>query len=90
MQTVVEVGVGVEVVRDGVGAEEGGADADRAHAGDGAGDAQHAELGVAVEAVAGLDLDGGDAFGDQRVDAGEGAGEQARLRRRRGWRGRST
>ena len=34
-----------------------------------AGDAQHAELGLAVEAVARLDLQGGDALGDQRVDA---------------------
>ena len=63
----------------GVGAEEAGADADRALSRDGAGDAEHAELGVAVEAVAGLDLDGGHAFGDQGVDAGEGTGEERRL-----------
>ena len=53
----VDVGVGVEPVGHGVGAEEGGAHPDRPRAADLAGDAQHAELGLAVEPVARLDLE---------------------------------
>ena len=81
MTDVVEVGVGGPCPRrHGVGAEEGGADAHRALAGERAGGAEHLQLGVAVEAVAGLDLDGGDALGEQRVEARQGGGERARPR----------
>ena len=74
----VDVGVGAaRVLRwDGVGAEEARAHPDRPLAGDAARGTQHRELGVDVEAVAGLDLDGRDPLGDQRIDAGEGAGEE--------------
>ena len=56
----------------------------------GARDAQHAELGLAVEAVAGLDLDRGDALGEQRVDARQARRRAASPRRRPGWRAPST
>ena len=36
--------------------------------GDPAGNAQHAEFGVPVQAVAGLDLNGRDAFGNQGIN----------------------
>ena len=39
-------------------------------------DPQHAELGIGIEAVAGLDLQRGHAFGDQGVDTGKRRGEQ--------------
>ena len=74
----VEIGVGAARVlgRDGVGAEEAGEHPDRTLGGDAARGAQHGELRLDVQTVARLDLDGADALGDQRVDAGEGAGEE--------------
>ena len=59
-----------------MGAEEARAYPHRPLDPDSARNAQHCEFGVDVEAVARLDLDGGDALGNQRVDPGEGAGEE--------------
>ena len=44
-----------------------------------AGDAQHLDLGIAVEAVARLDLDGGDTLGQQVVEPLQGRGGEVRL-----------
>jgi hypothetical protein len=46
-----------------------------------AGDAEHLDLGVLVEAVPRLDLDGGYALGQQRVEPLESRGRQVSLRR---------
>jgi hypothetical protein len=59
-----------------MGAEETGHNRDRAFLAKRAGDAQHLQFGVQVEAIARLDLDRGHALGDQRVDAGQGAALQ--------------
>ncbi len=52
---------------------------DRAFAAELAGDAEHPELGFEVQAIAGLDLDGGDAFGDQAVEPLQRRTEKRRL-----------
>ncbi len=52
----------------GVGAKECGSNRDRALAGKTAGGLQLAALGIEFEAVAGLDLDGGDALRDQGIE----------------------
>jgi hypothetical protein len=54
-----------------MGAEEAGADLDGAQGREAAGGAEHVELGVPVEAIAGLDLHGRDSVGEERVEAGE-------------------
>ncbi len=57
-------------------AEEGGGDGDGAPRAQSAGGAQLAGFGVRFQAVAGLDLDGGDAFGEQGVEARQGLRDQ--------------
>ena len=78
----IEIGVGADIFWKSVRAEECRADADRAMVLNVARDAQHAKLGIAVEAIARLDLDRRHAFGDQAIDTFERAGEKL-LRRRR-------
>ena len=75
----VDVGVGRGAGGGGVGGEEAGLDGDGAVSGEGAGGAEHAELGFGFEAVTGFDLDGGDAFGEEGVEAGEGGGDETGL-----------
>ena len=74
----VEIGLGAALVigRDGVGAEEGGDDADGAQRGEAACGLEHAAFGVEVETVARLDLDRRDAFGKEGVEAGKGRGDE--------------
>ena len=59
-----------------MGAQEARAHPDRPLLGDAAGRTQHRELRLEVEAVARLDLDGGDALGNQCVDARQGVREK--------------
>ena len=74
----VEIGVGAAAVLRGdrVGAEEARAHPHRTLGGDSTGRAQHGELGLDIEAVARLDLDGRDALCEQRIDPGKGAGKE--------------
>ena len=51
-----------------MGAKKCGANGDRALAGKTARGLQLAALGIELEAIAGLDLDGGDAFRDQGIE----------------------
>ena len=51
--------------REGVKAEEGRADAHPARLLEAPGDAQHTQFALGIEAIARLDLEGGDAAGDQ-------------------------
>ena len=44
-----------------------------------AGDLQHLHFGVAVQPIAGLDLDGGDTLRQQRVEPLQGGGRKVRL-----------
>ena len=67
--------------RHGMGAEEGGADSDGPLAADPARDAQLLEFRLLLQPVAGLDLDGGDALGQQRGEAPGGGGEERILAR---------
>ena len=71
-----------------MGAKKCGANGDRALAGKTARRLQLAALGIELEAIAGLDLDGGDALGDQGVEPWQrrshqlvGAGLPRRLHR---------
>ena len=59
-----------------MGAEIGGDDPHRPQGGKPAGRAQHAQFGLDFEAIAGLDLDGADAFGQQRIEPGQGLGHE--------------
>ncbi len=59
----------LEFRRQSVGGEPGGDDMHRARLADAARDPQHLQFGGDVEPVAGLDLQRGDAFGKQRIDA---------------------
>src|SRR5476651_926305 len=59
-----------------MGAEEARMHVDPAFAGEPSRGAELAALGREVEAVARLDLDGGDALSDQRVEAGQGGGDE--------------
>src|SRR5690606_28129466 len=72
--------VGAVFGRDGVEAEIAGADPDAGLAAEAAGDAHHLQLAFGVEAVAGLDLDGGDAGGLEPGEAGQGEGVEVILR----------
>lgn len=82
----VDIGVGtaLELRRKGMGAEEGGGDRQRQRRAQPATDTEHARLGLAVEAVAALDLDGGDAFGLEIGDPPAGAVIERVLGRRPG------
>ena len=60
----------------GVRAEVRSRDVDAAVAGQRAGDGELAQLRLLVQAVAGFDLHGGDALGDQRVEAAQRGVEQ--------------
>ena len=64
----------------GMGAEEGRADRHGALVAEPARGAQHLRLVLEVEPVAGLDLDRGDALGDQRVEPRQRLARQARPR----------
>jgi hypothetical protein len=68
--------------RQGVGGEPAGHHPHRPLRTDRPGDPQHLQLARAVEPVAGLDLQRGDALGDQRVDPGQRRGQQRLLVRR--------
>ena len=70
----------LELRRQGMGAEIGGHHVHRAPLGELARHLQHLHLGVAVQPVAGLDLDGGDALGQQRVQPPQGGGGKVGLR----------
>ena len=59
-----------------MGAEIGGDDTDRAGIFQRAGSLQHLHFGFDVEAVAGLHLDRGDAFGKQRIEARQGCRDE--------------
>ena len=59
-------------------AEEGGANGDRARIGETPCRLQLPALGLQFEAIAGLDLDGGDALGDQGVEPWQGRRDQLR------------
>ena len=74
----VVVGAAGEFRRQGVRAEKGGAHRDRAFASERARRAQLFALVLERQAVAGLDLDGGHAFGQQRVEARQRARRSAR------------
>ena len=52
-----------------MGAEEGGFDIDGAKRGELAGDAEHFQFGLDIEAIAGFDFDGGDAFSQYGVES---------------------
>ena len=65
----------------GVGPQEGRADTDGAALSQLPGCAQHAALVLNGQAVAGLDLEGGDPFGHQCLESGEGGGHQLGLGR---------
>jgi hypothetical protein len=69
-----DVGIGVAVGfgRQGVGSEERGLHRDGAHFGKLAGNPERLAFVLQVEAVAGLHLDGGDAFGNEVVETGKG------------------
>ncbi len=58
------------------GAQEAGLAGDRAQLADLAGGAQHAQLRFPVEAIAGLDLDGGDTLSNQGIDTRQGSFQQ--------------
>ena len=82
-QTSVEIARAVVRVlaRQGVGAEKAGADLDPgASAPSVARDREHLELGVAIEAVARLDLEHGHALGAERVEAPRARSPRARPR----------
>ncbi|MCY1415763.1 hypothetical protein D9M71_312560 [compost metagenome] len=64
------------LLRQGVGAEQGGDHPYRQFRAEAAGDAQDLQLVLEGEAVAGLDLHGGHAVGEQRFEARAGQGEQ--------------
>ena len=68
-----------------MGAEERGDHVDGDPLGDPPGDAQHPQLGVEVEPVARLHLDGRDPAGRQRRGPGRRRRRAARRRTRRGW-----
>ena len=74
--------VAVGFRRQRVRAEEGGAHRDRPLGAQPARGAQRLRFVVEVEAVAGLDLDRGDAFGDQRVEARQRCAHKLVLARR--------
>ena len=76
-----DIFVALAFLRQRVGAEEAGLDDDIARLAEAARRAQHLALGCEVEAVAGFDLDRGDALGDQRVEAAQGLGDQRVLAR---------
>ena len=83
-QTMVDIGVlvAVRLRRQRMRAEEGGAHRHRPLVAEPARGAQRLRLVVEVEAVAGLDLDRGDAFGDQRVEARQRLRDELVLARR--------
>lgn len=72
----VDKGGAVPVAREGMGAEIGGDHRDGAPAAELPRRPQHPELGVAVETVAGLDLDRGHAFREEVVEPGQGQANQ--------------
>ena len=59
-----------------MGGQAGGGDPDAPRLAERPGDAQHAKLGLGIEAVAGLDLDGRHPFGDQPVETRQRRGHQ--------------
>ena len=75
-----EVDVGAtparELRRQGMGAQEGRRHGHRASFGEPSGGPQHGALGLEVEAVTRLDLDGGDTLGAQCVEPGKGRSHQ--------------
>jgi hypothetical protein len=72
-----------------MGAQKCRADRDRARRAQRARGAQHADFARPIEAIARLDLDRRGPFRDQRVEAGQGAGDKIALARRaRGAHGR--
>ena len=72
----VTIGVARELGRQSVGAKEGRDDADVPQLAQAARGAKRLQFMLKREAVAGLDLDGGDALGDQGVEAGQGLGDK--------------
>ncbi len=59
-----------------VGGKIAGKDADRAKCLQFAGHTQHFQFGLDIEAVTGLDFDGRNAFGKQRIETGQGLRHQ--------------
>ena len=57
-------------------AQKAGHNANRALLAQSAGHAQHLELGIAVQTVAGFDLEGGHALRDERIDPGKCGSQQ--------------
>ncbi len=70
----------------GVGAKEGGLDADGALVGNHPCDTQHPKLSLRVQTIARFDFDGRHAFGDQHVNAAQGLRQQLVLAGRAGGR----
>ena len=71
------VGPRAELGRDGVGAEVRRDDVDRALAAEPVGDLEQPDLGLEVEAVAGLRLDRRDAVAEHLVEPAPAVGERA-------------
>ncbi len=71
-----------------VGGETGSVDIERVLFVGGGQDFQHADLGLEVESVARLGLDGCGAVGEKGVESSEGPGEEVSVWRRHGSPGR--
>ena len=65
--------------RHGMGGQKAGADLYRTQVADGTGGAQHPQFRLDLQPIARLDLDHCHAFGQHRIDKGQGGGHQTRL-----------
>ncbi len=81
-QVDIDIGPAFELRRQGMGGEQCRAYRDSARLAEGACGAELFQLVLKVEPVAGLDLDGGDAFSDQRIETWQGLGDQFLFARR--------